>query len=106
MLQNCLRSFAISLTALIISLSAWAQSPAAPADLDSYVAASMKAFDVPGIAVAIVKDGRIVVAKRYGVRKLGEATPVDELTMFGIGSNTKAFTTATLAMLIDEEKLS
>ena len=106
MLQNCLRSFAISLTALIISLSAWAQSPAAPADLDSYVAASMKTFDVPGIAVAIVKDGKIVVAKGYGARKLGEATPVDEFTMFGIGSNTKAFTTTALAMLIDEGKLS
>jgi len=47
--------------------------------------------------VAIVKDGTIVVAKGYGVRKLGDPTPVDEHTMFGIGSNTKAFTTAALA---------
>ena len=106
MLQKRLRSCAISLMALIISLSAWAQSPAAPADLDSYVASSMKTFAVPGMAVAIVKDGKIVVAKGYGVRKLGEATSVDEFTMFGIGSNTKAFTTAALATLIDEGKLS
>jgi CubicO group peptidase (beta-lactamase class C family) len=106
MLQNCLRSCAIGLIALGISFFAWAQSPTGPADLDSYVASSMKTFDVPGVAVAIVKDGKIVVAKGYGVRKLGEVTPVDEFTMFGIGSNTKAFTTVALAMLIDEGKLS
>ena len=85
--------------------SAWAQI-APPADLDSYVANSMKVFDVPGVAVAIVKDGKIVLAKGYGVRKLGDATPVDEHTMFGIGSNTKAFTTAALATLVDSGKLS
>jgi CubicO group peptidase (beta-lactamase class C family) len=66
----------------------------------------MKTFDVPGMAVAIVKDGKIVVAKGYGVRKLGDAAPVDAQTMFGIGSNTKAFTTAALAGLVDAGKLS
>jgi CubicO group peptidase (beta-lactamase class C family) len=78
----------------------------APADLDAYVSASMKTFDVPGMAVAIVKDGKVVVAKGYGVRKLGDSTAVDEFTMFGIGSNTKAFTTAALATLIDDGKLA
>ena len=88
--------------------SAWPQAstPTAPADLDAYVAASMKTFLVPGMAVAIVKDGKMVVAKGYGVRKLGDPTPVDEFTLFGIGSNTKAFTTAALATLVDEGKLS
>jgi CubicO group peptidase (beta-lactamase class C family) len=66
----------------------------------------MKAFEVPGLALAIVKDGKILVAKGYGVRKLGDSTPVDEYTMFGIGSNTKAFTTAALATLVDAGKLS
>ena len=66
----------------------------------------MEKFHDPGAVVAIVKDGKILVAKGYGVRKLGDPTPVDEFTMFGIGSNTKAFTTAALAMLIDEGKLS
>src|ERR1035437_4768401 len=79
---------------------------APPADLDAWVARSMQTFEVPGMAVAIVKDGKIVVAKGYGVRKLGDPTPVDEFTMFGIGSNTKAFTTAALATLVDEGKLS
>jgi CubicO group peptidase (beta-lactamase class C family) len=90
---------------LASTVSLWAQA-APPPDLDSYVAASMKTFDVPGMAVAIVKDGKVVVAKGYGVRKLGDPTPVDEHTMFGIGSNTKAFTTAALATLVDAGKLS
>jgi CubicO group peptidase (beta-lactamase class C family) len=93
--------------AILVSSAAslWGQT-APPADLDSYVANSMKTFDVPGMAVAIVKDGKIVVAKGYGVRKLGDATAVDQHTMFGIGSNTKAFTTAALAGLVDAGKLS
>ncbi len=82
------------------AVSAWAQI-APPADLDTFVANSMKVFDVPGMAIAIVKDGKIVLAKGYGVRKLGDAAPDDEHTMFGIGSNTKAFTTAALATLVD-----
>src|SRR5271169_1145954 len=103
--QSHLRRLAVAYLALTLASSAWAQSPP-PADLDAYVAASMKTFDVPGMAVAIVKDGKIVVAKGYGVRKLGDSSPVDEFTMFGIGSNTKAFTAAALATLIDEGKLS
>src|SRR5277367_5075631 len=77
-----------------------------PPDLDAYVARDMKTFDVPGIAIAIVKDGKVVLAKGYGVRKLGDATPVDENTLFGIGSNTKAFTSAALASLVDAGKIS
>lgn len=89
------------------SLSAQNSGPSAPpADLDAYVANSMKTFEVPGMGVAIVKDGTVIVAKGYGVRKLGDATPVDEFTMFAIGSNTKAFTTAALATLVDAGKLS
>ncbi len=92
---------------LLASASAQAPAPTAPpADLDAWVASSMKTFDVPGIAVAIVKDNKIVVAKGYGVRKLGDPTPADEFTMFAIGSNTKAFTTAALATLVDQGKLS
>ena len=77
-----------------------------PADLDAYVTRAMKTFEVPGMAVAIVKDGKIVFSKGYGVRKLGDPTPVDENTLFGIGSNTKAFTAAALATLVDEGRIS
>jgi CubicO group peptidase (beta-lactamase class C family) len=109
MLPTFLRRIEIVFLAAALATSAAAQSLApttAPPDLDAYVASSMKTFDVPGMAVAIVKDGKIVVAKGYGVRKLGDAIPVDEFTLFGIGSNTKAFTTAALATLVDEGKLS
>jgi len=79
---------------------------APPADLDAYITRAMKTFEVPGIAVAIVKDGKVVLAKGYGVRRLGQAAVVDADTLFGIGSNTKAFTTAALSTLVDEGKLS
>ncbi len=73
--------------------------------LDTVVESARKQFEVPGIAVAIVKDGKVVVAKGYGMRKLGEAAPVTPDSLFRIASNTKAFTTAALAMLVDEGKL-
>jgi CubicO group peptidase (beta-lactamase class C family) len=79
---------------------------APPPDLDAYVARAMHTFNVPGVAIAIVKDGRVVLQKGYGVRKLGDSTPVDAHTIFGIGSNTKAFTAAAIATLVDAGRLS
>ena len=73
--------------------------------VDQVVERARKEFDVPGIAVAIVKDGEVVLAKGYGVRKLGEPAPVTAQSLFRIASNTKAFTTAALAMLVDEHKI-
>src|ERR1700752_1866961 len=73
---------------------------APPADLDAHVARVLKTFEVPGLSVAIVKDGKVVLAKGYGFRKIGEPTPVDENTLLAIGSNTKAFTSAALATLV------
>jgi CubicO group peptidase (beta-lactamase class C family) len=93
------------LTWVLTALPLLAQQ-APPADLDEYVARSLKTFEVPGMAVAIVKDGRVVFSKGYGVRKLGDSTPVDENTLFGIGSNTKAFTAAALATLVDAGKIA
>ena len=94
----------------LIFVVAWAQilpaQTAPPADLDSFVAKALKTFQVPGLSVAIVKDGKTVLAKGCRVRKMGNPTPVDENTLFGIGSNTKAFTSAALATLVDEGKLS
>jgi CubicO group peptidase (beta-lactamase class C family) len=85
-----------------------AQAPAvaaAPSDLDAFVTNVLKTFEVPGVSVAIVKDGKVVVAKGYGVRKLGEAAPVDARTLFGIASNTKVFTATALGLLVEEGKL-
>ena len=73
--------------------------------VDRVVERARKEFEVPGIAVAIIKDGNVVLAKGYGVRKLGEPAPVTPHSLFRIASNTKAFTAAALAMLVDEGKL-
>ena len=81
--------------------------PAPPlAGLDAYVARTLKEFGVPGMAVAVVKDGQVVLAKGYGVRRAGEPAPVDADTLFGIASNTKAFTCAALSILVEEGKLA
>lgn len=90
---------------LLAAAVALAQTPPPP-DIDSWVLRAMKEFEVPGVAVGILKDGQVVHAKGYGVRKLGAPEPVDERTLFGIASNTKAFTAAALAMLVDEGKLA
>lgn len=65
----------------------------------------MKEFDVPGIAVGVILDGKVQVAKGYGVRKLDDPAPVTEKTLFGVASNTKAFTAAALAMLVESKKI-
>ncbi|AKU22921.1 serine hydrolase [Massilia sp. NR 4-1] len=86
--------------------SAVSTAAAAPAfDLDADVNLALKTFDVPGIAIAIVKDGKVVAAKGFGVRQLGDAAPVTGKTLFEIASNSKAFTAAGLAMLVDDGKL-
>ena len=100
------RFLALVLLAALAAPFAAAQTAPVPQDLDTFAARVLKEFEVPGLAVAIVKDGKVVLAKGYGVRKLGEAAPVDENTLFGIASNTKAFTAAALAMLVDEGKIS
>ncbi len=75
-------------------------------EIDAYAEKTRQDWNVPGIAVAIVKDDKVIFAKGYGVRELGKTEKVDENTLFAIASNSKAFTTASLAILIDEKKLS
>jgi CubicO group peptidase (beta-lactamase class C family) len=77
-----------------------------PPDLDAAAARVMKAFEVPGMAVAIVKDGAVAAARGYGVRKLGEPGTVDARTLFGIASNTKVFTATAIGLLVEEGKLA
>jgi CubicO group peptidase (beta-lactamase class C family) len=75
-------------------------------EIDSLVERTMKTFDVPGIAVAVVKDDKVIHSRGYGVRSLNTKLRTDENTLFGIASNSKAFTTAALGILIDEKKLT
>jgi CubicO group peptidase (beta-lactamase class C family) len=75
------------------------------AQIDSLTELTLKTFEVPGIAVGVIKDGKLIHAKGYGVRSLRTMQKVDENTLFGVASNSKAFTSAALGMLVDEGKL-
>lgn len=74
--------------------------------LDSYIKEGMKDWNIPGLAIAIVKDGKVVLMKGYGVRDLETKEPVDENTLFMIASNSKLFTGTSLAQLDYDKKLS
>ncbi len=95
----------VLLVAMLLSISAVAQSSTPPADLDAYVHKAMVQWQVPGLAVAIVKDGKVVFARGYGVRELGKSGKVDADTLFTIGSVSKQFTVAALGTLIAAGKL-
>ena len=82
-----------------------AKRPDPFAGVDSVITAAMKVWRVPGLAVAVTTRDSIIFARGYGVRRLGEAAPVTPQTMFAIGSASKAFTGASLAMLTDDKKL-
>ena len=90
---------------LLIAAQLVVAQQAPGADFDAYVNKAIKDWGVPGVAIAIVKDDRIVMAKGYGVRELNKPEPVDEKTLFAIGSSSKAFTAMSLAMLVDQGKL-
>src|SRR6201996_4152121 len=101
---RCLAGIASGLFGLIATQEVEANAPA-PAEIDRLAERARQEFSVPGLAVAIVKDGRVVLAKGYGVRELGKPAAVDAETLFAIGSNTKEFTAASVAILVDAGKL-
>lgn len=74
-------------------------------DIEAYVVNGMKGFDIPGLAIGIVANDRLVYAKGFGVRSKSNRLPVDTRTVFQIGSTTKAFLTATMAIMVDRGKL-
>ena len=94
------------LVAVVVALCLKASPAAQPAPLtgfDDLVARAMKDWRVPGLAMAVAKDGKIVIERGYGVRQLGQPAPVDSHTLFAIGSTTKAMTAALVGMLVDDK---
>jgi CubicO group peptidase (beta-lactamase class C family) len=92
--------------ALLLAVAAPRAASAQPADtrlagFDSYAAQAVADWRVPGLAVAIVKDGELIFAKGYGLRELGKPDAVSDRTLFAIGSTTKAMTAAAVGMLVD-----
>jgi CubicO group peptidase (beta-lactamase class C family) len=96
----------IFLSCIITFINSNSFAQLSSAEIDALVNKAMKEFNVAGVAVAIVKDGKAIYEKGYGVRSIATKLPVDEHTNFQIASNSKAFTTAALSILIDEGKLS
>jgi CubicO group peptidase (beta-lactamase class C family) len=95
------------LTVLILAQAAFAQTPAfVKKDIDSYIKQGLADWNLPGLAVVIVKDGKVVLQKGYGVRDITTNTPVDANTLFMIASNTKLFTGLSLSLLETRRKLS
>ncbi len=89
-----------------VSLRGYAQPAFIKDSLDSYIKQGMKDWQVPALSIVIVKDGRIVLMKGYGVRDITKNEPVDENTLFFIASNTKLFTGIALANLEHRNKLT
>lgn len=96
----------IQLFALLIR-PVYAQTPGFITDsLERYIQRGMAQWQIPGMALAIIKDGRVIVSKGYGVREVGKPDAIDEQTLFLIASNTKLFTGTALANLEEQKKLS
>lgn len=104
--------FTLLVACLFAATGAIAETPAPQASagsldgLDAYVQKVMAQWQVPGLAIAVVQDGKVVLAKGYGVRELGKPDKVDADTLFDIASNTKAFTAAALGTLVASGKLT
>jgi CubicO group peptidase (beta-lactamase class C family) len=88
-------------------LSSFSQNSFMSDSLDVYIKREMKKWEVPGLAVTVVKDGKVIVAKGYGTREAGApGEAVDENTLFQIASNSKAFTATSIALLAYQHRLN
>jgi CubicO group peptidase (beta-lactamase class C family) len=94
---------------LPVTGSAGAESPVPPGDrlaaLEAYAKTAQAQWGIPGMAIAIVKDDQVLYAKGFGVKRVGGTAPVGPDTVFEIGSTSKAFTAAVVAMQVDDGKV-
>jgi CubicO group peptidase (beta-lactamase class C family) len=95
----------IIIALLFLAIGASAAEPLERA-LDTLAAETMSAWRVPGLAIAVVQNDRVVYMKGFGVKELGKTDPVTPDTLFEIASTTKAFTTTAMAMLVDQKKIA
>lgn len=101
-----MRTFFFGL-ALLLTLQIQAQTTESKVkEFDAYIEKSRALFQIPGLAVAVVKDGKVLLSKGYGVRELGKPEPVNGQTLFACASTTKAMTATCMAMLVDEGKVN
>jgi len=105
LLPNKVPSVVVAVVVSLCLVGSPAAQPAPLTGFDDLVARAMKDWRVPGLAMAVAKDGKIVIERGYGVRQLGQPAPVDSHTLFAIGSTTKAMTAALVGMLVDDKLL-
>lgn len=109
--MNRIRNTVARALALVLPALAWAPALRAQAadplrGLDAYIQQAMRDWDVPGLAVAIVRNDSVVYARGFGVREIGKPERVDENTVFAVASNTKAVTATALGLLVSEGKIA
>lgn len=95
----------LTLLLLVLAISGTKAQSFMPATLDPVIRQMMTDFDVPGLSLGIIRNDSVLFCKGYGTRETGKQLPVDENTLFGVGSISKSFTALTLAILVDEGKL-
>lgn len=100
-----MRKNVLAVSLSLLSLGLFAQGNFIKDSLDVFINREMKRWNMPGMAIAIVKDGKVIVAKGYGYADVAKKTPVTENTVFQIASNSKAFTGTSLALLEHYGKL-
>ncbi len=104
--STCRKVLVLCCLAVTCSATAYARQQATlPPGLDAYIEKVLKVFHVPGLSIAVVKDGQVVLSKGYGIRKTGGGQRVDEHTLFPIASNSKAFTATALGILAERGQL-
>ena len=101
--SKCLSVILLALATVLVQ-DVFAQ-PSVPPGLDAYVERVRKQFEVPGISLTVVKDGKVVLSRGFGIKKKGLQDAVDAGTVFAIASNTKAFTATALALLVEQGKI-
>lgn len=100
------RYFWLAMAVGLVGLAGPAAATDALAGIDGYVEAAREKWGVPALAMAVVKDGRVVFVRGFGARELGGQQRVDGQTVFRLASITKTFTAATVALLVDEGKIA
>lgn len=99
------RKFALVLAISIHPAAVFSQNLTS-SQIDSIAKVDVTLFQVPGIAIGVIKDGKLIYSKGFGVSSVQTQQPTDSSTLFGIASNTKAFTAAALGILVDEKKIN
>lgn len=105
MRREIIRLYFIGLMICLLAAPVASRSTFSAARFDKFVNQELSKWRVPGVAIGIIHNGRIILTRGYGYRNLEQKRPVTSKTLFAIGSSTKAFTTLLLGMLADEGKL-